>query len=114
MKPMSNTKYMKKKNKLIQKHFNTDLELVPEDQIEECEKHFLKVSISKAACLYCQIYWYPACKDCPMDKAGNGCIRQLNSTYDQYILLKPNNNKEYMAALAKLINKYNISNNLKE
>ena len=85
---MSVTEFIKKKNKIIANFINNPKipQLVPDDQIVECERLYLHTNSDVDICPYCEAYVKKnnKCDECPMFKADNKCS-YLNSTYTQNI-----------------------------
>ena len=110
---MSVVEFIKRKNELIKKH--TGMVLVPEDQIEECEKRYLSTFDDEKACPYCQVYSdFYNCTGCPMSKADNCCMGNGNSTYLK--IVRPHGsivrNPDWHNELYLLTEEYNASNKL--
>jgi hypothetical protein len=104
--------YIKKKNEILHKH--TDVILVPEDQIEECEQYPLSMVADSRACPYCKVYfgdsYLTRCDKCPMNVVGNNCKNET-STYSQIVPLRSTSitgtKTPWYKELKKLIDQYN-------
>ncbi|MCK5017351.1 MAG: hypothetical protein KAS32_09820 [Candidatus Peribacteraceae bacterium] len=101
--------YIKRKNAIIFKH--TDMVLVPEDQIEECEQKLLSMEKDMMACPYCVVYFdynTGECGGCPMARVGNDCeegstYRNIDDKYDSLVL----DTQPWYEELRDLIDEYN-------
>lgn len=83
---MTDTDYMKAKNKILREYIGIDFDLVPEDQVENCpEQYELKVDESTGSCPYCLNYLDEDCEHCPMAKADNECTVSEGNTWEKYI-----------------------------
>jgi len=106
---MTVSAFLREKNKILKEYLNLDFDLVPEDQIEECEQLELDMD-SPSSCPYCMVYGN-GCKNCPMEKAGNGCKNNRQSTWVKYITTcrHPHASKQSPAhkPMKELIDQYN-------
>lgn len=114
-KSMSVTKFLKKKNKILRKYIGIDFDLVPKDQIEECEREPLSIRCGYVSCPYCMVYGdHDKCLGCPMKEADNKCF-DSDSTWGRYIIYCKENNIRFhyikdspaYKPMKKLIDKYN-------
>lgn len=100
------SEFIRKKNKIL--HKATGLDLVPENQIEECAQYPLSVEHDAAACPYCVAY--PECYNCPMEEDDNNCLHP-GSTYSvmRNTCQGPitNWNRSWHKDLLELIKQYN-------
>lgn len=107
---MKVSEFIRKKNEILRKTIGIDFDLVPEDQIEECEQFVLSLNFS---CPYCKAY-KESCSKCPMDIANNNCVDK-NSTWDEYGIYCSCNNvfthnhpaSPAYESMKNLIDKYN-------
>ena len=84
---MTDIKYMREKNKILRECLGLDFDLVPEDQMENCEVQY-SLGLSTAggdSCPYCKNYYMDGCRSCPMAKAYNECCSEEDNTWDRYM-----------------------------
>ncbi|MFA7029976.1 MAG: hypothetical protein WC179_06885 [Candidatus Cloacimonadaceae bacterium] len=79
---MTVIEYMKRKNEILKEYIGIDFDLIPENQLAECEKIRL-YDTSMGSCPYCLVYADNDCIECPMANAGNNCSDE-KSTWSTY------------------------------
>lgn len=137
---MLDTEFFKKKNEIIEKVTGKALvpesqieEVVhKEELIPHTDTATGFLTLRAAVCPYCITYYYnwndgrgyvrsedgtdplpeaeSNCPECPMQKAGNGCLEHESSWYHTSVLWNENCTKEDSDSLLELIKRYNKEN----
>lgn len=100
--------YMTRRNEIIQKHYNTEFNIVTPSKIEEVKQWKLSGRRYLTTCPYCMEFFQNGCEGCPANKHGHKCS-EAHSKHSQLISITGNSIMSGPAAeeLKALIEEYN-------